>query len=350
MVYYHELSRILGDTSATGKLAHPSTKSPSESSASSDPECKVMNEDLDTLQIDSDNDNGDGQGKCKGKSKMAGKKSKKMSSFQANISEGLKEMSENSKRNVDLMEKRLTNASVTNVGYDSGSIEGGSTASRSLLKECMALLHAMEEIHTPLTLKKAFTTTAAFSKIPPISIALDMGHKSIKSHAKRFRKKGMVYYHELSRILGDTSATSKLAHPSTKSPSESSASSDPEFKCKGKSKMAGKKSKKMSSFQANISEALKEMSENSKRNVDLMEKRLTNASVTNVGYDSGSIEGGSTASRSLLKECMALLHAMEEIHTPAYTKVMNKLASDPIIRDAFVNMPAGKMRDWVLNL
>ncbi|THG23250.1 hypothetical protein TEA_020215 [Camellia sinensis var. sinensis] len=150
MVYYHELSRILGDTSATGKLAFPSTKSPCESSASSDPEFKVKNEELDSLQIDSDNENGDGQGKGKGKgkgkSKMGGEKSKKRSSFQANISETLKEMSENSKRKVDLMEKRFTSASVTNVGDDSGSIEGGSTPSRSLLKECMALLHGMEEI------------------------------------------------------------------------------------------------------------------------------------------------------------------------------------------------------------
>ncbi|GMQ01893.1 hypothetical protein CsSME_00048356 [Camellia sinensis var. sinensis] len=87
MVYYHELSRILEDTSATGKLAHPSTKSPSKSSASFDPEFKVKNEDLDALQIDSDNDNEDGQGKgrgkgkCKGNSQMAGKKSKKRSSF-----------------------------------------------------------------------------------------------------------------------------------------------------------------------------------------------------------------------------------------------------------------------------
>ncbi|KAI8000169.1 L10-interacting MYB domain-containing protein [Camellia lanceoleosa] len=85
MVYYHELSRILGDTSATGKLAFPFTKSPSESSASSDPEFKVKNEELDALQIDSDNDNGDGQGKGKSKSKMRGKKSKKRSSFRANI-------------------------------------------------------------------------------------------------------------------------------------------------------------------------------------------------------------------------------------------------------------------------
>ncbi|CAL5391448.1 unnamed protein product [Camellia sinensis] len=178
----------------------------------------------------------------------------------------------------------------------------------------------------------------------------------VNSHAKRFRKKWMVYYHELSRILGDTSATGKLAHPSSKSPSESSASSDTEFKvknedldalqidsdsdndngdgqgkCKGKSKMA-------------------EMSENSKRKVDLMEKRLTSASVTNVGDDSGFIEGGSTASRSLLKECMALLHAMEEIPVPAYTKAVNKLASNPIIREVFVDMPASRIRDWVLNL
>ncbi|THG03367.1 hypothetical protein TEA_010352 [Camellia sinensis var. sinensis] len=191
----------------------------------------------------------------------------------------------------------------------------------------------------------------------------------------------MVYYHELSRILGDTFATGKLAFPSTKSPSESSAGSDPEFKVKneeldalqidsdnengdgqgkgkgkgkgkdkGKSKMGGKKSKKRSSFQDNISEALKEMSENSKRKVDLMEKRFTSASVTNVGDDSGSIEGGSTPSRSLLKECMALLHGMEEISAAAYTKAVNKLASDPIIREVFVDMPASRMRDWVLNL
>ncbi|GMP47847.1 hypothetical protein CsSME_00015411 [Camellia sinensis var. sinensis] len=190
----------------------------------------------------------------------------------------------------------------------------------------------------------------------------------VNRHAKRFRKKGTIYYHELSRILGDTSVTGKLAHPSTKSPFESSASSDSEFKvknkdldalqidsdndnrdgqgkCKGKSKMAGRKSKKRSSFQANISEALKEMSENSKKNVDLMEKKLTSASVTNVGDDSGSIKDGSTASRSLLKECMALLHAMEEIPAPAYIKAMNKLASDPMIREVFVDMPAGRMRD-----
>ncbi|THF95568.1 hypothetical protein TEA_006225 [Camellia sinensis var. sinensis] len=194
----------------------------------------------------------------------------------------------------------------------------------------------------------------------------------VNNHAKRFGKKGMVYYYKLSRILGDTSVNGHLAHPSTKSPSESSASSNPKFmvknedldalqidsdnnnrdgqgkgkgKCKGKSKMTDRKSKKMGSFQANISEALKEMSENNKRKVDLMEKRLTSASVTNVGDDSGSIEGGSTASRSLLKECMALLHVMEEIPAPTYTKAVNKLASDPIIREVFVDMPTGRMRD-----
>ncbi|GMP85656.1 hypothetical protein CsSME_00038727 [Camellia sinensis var. sinensis] len=81
-----------------------------------------------------------------------------------------------------------------------------------------------------------------------------------------------------------------------------------------------------------------------------MEKRFTSALVTNVGDGSGSIEGGSTPSRSLLKECMALLHAMEEILAPAYTKAVNKLASDPIIREVFVDMPASRKRDWVLNL
>ncbi|KAI8022683.1 hypothetical protein LOK49_LG03G00369 [Camellia lanceoleosa] len=64
------------------------------------------------------------------------------------------------------------------------------------------------------------------------ALFITLMNEEVNSHAKRFRKKGMVYYHELSHILGDTSATSKLAHPSTKSPSKSSASSDLEFKVK----------------------------------------------------------------------------------------------------------------------
>ncbi|GMP48951.1 hypothetical protein CsSME_00016119 [Camellia sinensis var. sinensis] len=87
------------------------------------------------------------------------------------------------------------------------------------------------------------------------------------------------------------------------------------------------------------------MSENSRRKVDLIEKRLTSASVTNVGDDSGSIEGGSTGSRSLLKECMALLHAMKEIPTSACTKAVNKLTLDPIIRKVFVDMLVVRMMD-----
>ncbi|GMP37146.1 hypothetical protein CsSME_00008964 [Camellia sinensis var. sinensis] len=155
----------------------------------------------------------------------------------------------------------------------------------------------------------------------------------VTSHAKRYRKKGMVYYHELSRILGDTSATGKLAHLSTKSSSESNASSDPEFKVKNEDL-----------------DALQIDSDNDNGDGQGKGKGKSNMTVTNVGDDSGPIEGGSTTSRSLLKECMALLHVMEEILTPTYTKVVNKLALDPIIREVFVDMSASKMRDWVLNL
>ncbi|XP_028078330.1 uncharacterized protein LOC114280195 [Camellia sinensis] len=165
---------------------------------------------------------------------------------------------------------------------------------------------------------------------------------NVNSHAKRFMKKGMVYYHELSHILGDTSTTSKLAHPSTKSPSESSASSDLEFKVKNEDLDA----LPIDSDNDNGDDQGKYKGKSKMMKVDLMEKRLTSASVTNVGDDGGSIEGGSTASHSLLKECVALLHAMEEIPAPAYTKAVNKLASDPIIREVFVDMPAGRMRDW----
>ncbi|KAI7981120.1 hypothetical protein LOK49_Contig71G00011 [Camellia lanceoleosa] len=146
--------------------------------------------------------------------------------------------------------------------------------------------------------------------------------EEVNSHAKGFRKKGMVYYHELSRILGDTSATGKLAHSSTKSPSESSASSDLEFKVKNEDL-----------------DALQIDSDND--NGDGQGKGKGKSKIA-VGDDSGSIEGGSTASRSLLKECMALLHAMEEIPAPAYTKTVNKLASNPIKREVFVDMPAGE--------
>ncbi|GMP58119.1 hypothetical protein CsSME_00021905 [Camellia sinensis var. sinensis] len=146
----------------------------------------------------------------------------------------------------------------------------------------------------------------------------------------------MVYYHELSHILGDTSTTSKLAHPSTKSPSESSASSDLEFKVKNEDL-----------------DALPIDSDNDNGDDQGKYKgksKMASRKITNVGDDGGSIECGSTASHSLLKECVALLHAMEEIPAPAYTKAVNKLASDPIIREVFVDMPAGRMRDWVLNL
>ncbi|GMP30052.1 hypothetical protein CsSME_00004889 [Camellia sinensis var. sinensis] len=147
----------------------------------------------------------------------------------------------------------------------------------------------------------------------------------------------MVYYHELSRILGDTSATGKLTHLSNKSPSESSASFDLEFKVKNEDL-----------------DALQIDSDNGNGNGQGkgkgMYKGKSKMAVTNVGNDSGSIEGGSTASRSLQKECMALLHAMEEIPTLAYTKAVNKLASNPIIREVFVDMPVGRTRDWVLNL
>ncbi|XP_028111967.1 uncharacterized protein LOC114310214 [Camellia sinensis] len=140
----------------------------------------------------------------------------------------------------------------------------------------------------------------------------------VNSHVKRFRKKMMVYYHEWSHILGDTSVTGKLAHPFTKSPSESSASSDHEFKVKNEDL-----------------NALQIDSDNDNEDGQGKNKGKSKMIVTNVGDDSGSIEGGSTASHLLLKESMALLHGMEEIPAPAFTKAVNKLASDPIIRESF---------------
>ncbi|GMP72417.1 hypothetical protein CsSME_00030465 [Camellia sinensis var. sinensis] len=134
----------------------------------------------------------------------------------------------------------------------------------------------------------------------------------VNSHAKRFRKKGMVYYHEVSRILGDTSVTGENEDLDALQIDSDNDNRDDQGKGKGKSKMA-------------VLQLL-------------------------VGDDSGSIEGGSTASCSLRKECMALLHAMEEILAPTYTKTLNKLASNPIKSEAFVDMPVGRMRDCVLNL
>ncbi|THG15038.1 hypothetical protein TEA_004490 [Camellia sinensis var. sinensis] len=139
-----------------------------------------------------------------------------------------------------------------------------------------------------------------------------LGTLWVNSHAKRFRKKGMVYYHEVSRILGDTSVTGENEDLDALQIDSDNDNRDDQGKGKGKSKMA-------------VLQLL-------------------------VGDDSGSIEGGSTASCSLLKECMALLHAMEEILAPTYTKTLNKLASNPIKSEAFVDMPVGRMRDCVLNL
>ncbi|KAI8545964.1 hypothetical protein RHMOL_Rhmol07G0078700 [Rhododendron molle] len=179
----------------------------------------------------------------------------------------------------------------------------------------------------------------------------------VNKFARKFKKKGMPYYHELCRIFGDTSATGAQAHPSNKVPS-SSDSSDPEFQFKdepevesaeGSKAKPKAKNKKRDSFAANISSALSQFAENAKRRVDVMERKL-HCSHPGCSGVSGSMSIGEVGIGPLaagMKECQALLNTMDDLDEDSYNKVLEKLHGDVLWRQMFMDMPEKRRIAWI---
>lgn len=182
----------------------------------------------------------------------------------------------------------------------------------------------------------------------------------VNKNARKFKKKGMPYYHELCRIFGDTSATGVHVHPSNKVPSGSD-SSDPEFKIidepevesAGDSKTKPKaKNKKRDSIAANISSALSIFAENGKRRVDVMEKKLhcSHSGCSGVSESMSIGEMGIGALAAGMKECQALLNTMEDLDEDSYNKVLEKLHGDVLWRQMFLDMPEKRRIAWIKKL
>ncbi|KAI8555332.1 hypothetical protein RHMOL_Rhmol05G0166700 [Rhododendron molle] len=90
--------------------------------------------------------------------------------------------------------------------------------------------------------------------------AYNYTNEQVNKYVRKFKKKGMPYYHELCHIFRDTSATGVHVHPPNKVPSGSDSSDlefkiidEPEVESAGGSKTKPKaKNKKRDSIAANI--------------------------------------------------------------------------------------------------
>ncbi|KAI8552171.1 hypothetical protein RHMOL_Rhmol06G0244900 [Rhododendron molle] len=144
--HYAAMTRILGDTTATGFNAHPSVHSPSETD-SSDPSFQLK-QDKDDGEIEVTNVVVSGKGKkvfdmkaLKTTEPKESSKSKKRDSLSANLSASLSALAESSKRKVDILEAKhnAKSTSVSVTSQDHGEPQG-------LLAECIKTLNAMEDL------------------------------------------------------------------------------------------------------------------------------------------------------------------------------------------------------------
>ncbi|KAL2904215.1 L10-interacting MYB domain-containing protein [Bienertia sinuspersici] len=174
-------------------------------------------------------------------------------------------------------------------------------------------------------------------------------HKS----AKTFRKKGCKHFDKLSTIFGDTTATGASSHPSTISPSESENENDTDGEGGDSRKQCeeGPKTKKLKPnvnhkklrerVNTAMADALVAMSENSKKKLELFERRFN-----------GNDEGGhqSKEDHDLLMECIDTLSALEGIDGASFAKATKLIHDDPLWRKMFLRFPKDRKRDFVLNL
>lgn len=151
------MTRILGDTTATGFNVHPSCQSPSGTD-SSDPSFDIKkeedNDDLEVQEVSGkDKKEVSGKGKKKDFDMKALKitkpkessKSRKRDSLSANLNASLSVIAESNKRKVDILEARhnAKSSSVTVTSQDHSDVDD------LLMDKCMAVLNEMEDLDGP---------------------------------------------------------------------------------------------------------------------------------------------------------------------------------------------------------
>lgn len=155
-------------------------------------------------------------------------------------------------------------------------------------------------------------------------------------------------YDKLCTIYADTTATGSSAHPSTNDPSyneeeesEQSKSSHRKREYLNDDEDTSKDtfpSKKRSSASSELSFALRQYSEVSKKKIDMMEKMMASR---------GDVHEGSHF--NLLKESVSALDNIEGIDGEFYAKAIDKFQHE-VWRALFLEMPEHRRKDWVLSL
>jgi hypothetical protein len=137
------MTRILGDTTATGFNAHASTQSPSESEGSEPIGIEIKQEEgLDDVEVQRSSRKGKMKDVKLAKSSdaKASSKSRKRDSFSANLTHSLSVIAESNRKKVELLEAKhmaKSTASVASPAFDD---------SNNLITVCMDVLNGMDEL------------------------------------------------------------------------------------------------------------------------------------------------------------------------------------------------------------
>ncbi|ONK77957.1 uncharacterized protein A4U43_C02F12700 [Asparagus officinalis] len=115
---------------------------------------------------------------------------------------------------------------------------------------------------------------------------IDLMEEETHKYARYFRRKGCKGYDKLCIIFGDTTATGDHAHPSTKSPTISKDDNEEEgedeedvesSRAKKKAKVANKRVPLNQQIQLAMVEALTSMGENSRKKMELGERKMSSS-------------------------------------------------------------------------
>ncbi|KAF7822113.1 protein ALP1-like [Senna tora] len=182
-----------------------------------------------------------------------------------------------------------------------------------------------------------------------IDLLVDEVHKQ----AKRFRKKGCKNFNKLTIIYGSTTATGRDKHPSIKSPSISEESESIELdedaeKSKKTKTPTTSGNKRKEIIQTAIADALTVLGDNSRKKLELLEKRIgdSTTSFTSV-EDSGDVNRSwSFQDREIVNDYMNALNALEGIDGLSYAKATKYIHDDPLWREMFLRMPEERKKDW----
>ncbi|KAL2933926.1 L10-interacting MYB domain-containing protein [Bienertia sinuspersici] len=183
-------------------------------------------------------------------------------------------------------------------------------------------------------------------------------HKS----ARTFRRKGCKHYDKLCTIFGDTTATGASSHPSTKSPSDSKDDDNTDGEV-GNCEKDGEEGPKTKKAKPNVNpkklrekvniamaNALVAMSENSKKKLELLEKKMSATTSSTSADDGNDIGNHSKENHDLLLECIDALSSLEGIDGNSFTKATRLIHDDPLWRTIFLRLPNDRKKDLVLNI